>query len=554
MLKPERAVWILAAFYFFFNIGFLSYEYDFDGVVFSLQLEFVKAGTSWPFMLHPHHLLYEPLGYLFWNLLSFVGWKVRSIIALEIFDLVLGSISLAVFARGLQLLEPRKKWLALVCALGLGFCYAYWHFSVEPEVYILSVLFLNLAFYAMLRTGKKVQETGLSNSNKIIFIILLSLLSTMVITGHLVHGLFGIPIIYFAVKTLGGSKGRSKIAPAFWVVICSGVFTGSIYISAFLLNPLTAHKPATMPRQFKNWLLDLAASANNFGYPESYWNASLSAPVLWLKGMAWAFSNQIIQGPGHFFRKLLIVFCLLILAGYFFAFLIALARNRGRGDTNHILILLWLITGAAFSVLWAPGWYEQKMYILPAVWAAVYLGVPDSSASRLRKFLHPALVFSAVSILFLVNFIFEIFPGSIPENNQELKAAYQMREATPRGSVIVISGLPIGYNIGKFYIPYFADRWAFTLDWRLSEPIRGKLFPQNTAIRLEDYARQGRAVYLLSDVLQEKIAEELARRHGLKRQEFDAFWAGYDPKPAADLGDGLKLYLLNVKSAPSTPK
>jgi len=553
MLKPERAVWILAVFYFLLGIIFLSYVYDFDGTVFSLQLEFVKAGTSWPFMLHPHHLIYEPLGYLFWSLLSLAGWKVRSIIALEVFDLVLGSISLAVFARNLQLLDPEKKWLAFICALGLGFSYAYWYLSVEPEVYQLALFFLNLAFYILLRTGRKAQGSRLSNSQTIFLIILLGLLSTMVIMGHLVHGLFGIPLIYFAIKTLGGRKGWSKIAPAFWVMICAGVFTGSIYVLSFWLNPLTVHKPATMPGQFKNWLLDLAASANNFGFPESYWNASLSAPGQWLTGMAWALCKKAVQGEPSIFWKLTIVFCLLVLVFYFISFLIALIKNRGKPDTNHILILLWLITGAAFSALWAPGWYEQKMYLLPAVWTAIYLGIPAGSDS-LKKIIHPVLILSAVSILFLVNFKFEIYPGSILENNQELKVAYQIKEATRPGSLIVISGLPKGYNIGKVYIPYFSDRWVFALDLRLSEPVQGRYFPQNIAVRLEDYARQGRTIYLLSDVLQDRIAEELTKRHGLNKQEFRAFWAGYDPKPAADLGDGLKLYLLNVKSTPSIPK
>ena len=554
MLKPERAVWILAAFYFLLGIRFLSYVYDFDGTAFSLQLEFVKAGTSWPFLLHPHHLVYEPLGYLFWSLLSLAGWKVRSIIALEVFDVVLASISLAVFARNLQLLDPKKKWLAFLCALGLGFSYAYWYLSVEPEVYQLALLFLNLAFYVLLRTGRKAQGSRLSNSQKLLLIIALGLLSTLVITGHLIHGLFGIPVIYFAIKTLGGRKGWSKIAPAFWVVGCAGVFTGSIYFLSFWLNPLTVHKPAKMPGQFKNWFLDLAASANNFGFPESYWNTSLSAPGQWLRGVAWALCKKAVQGEPGIFWKLAIVFCLLVLVCYFISFLVALIKNRGKPDTNHMVILLWLITGAAFSAFWAPGWYEQKMYLLPAVWAAIYLGIPAGSDSRIKKIIHPVLVLSAVAILFLVNFKFEIHPGSIAENNQEWKVARQIKEASRPGSLIVISGLPLGYNIGKVYIPYFSDRWVFALDLRLSEPVRGRYFPQNITVKLKDYARQGRTIYLLSDVLQDQVVEELAKRHGLNKQEFAAFWAGFEPKPVADMGNGLKLYMLNIEVPPLIPK
>jgi hypothetical protein len=546
MIKPERAAWVVALFYFLLNIGFLSSGYNFDGTVFALQLDFVKAGASPAFLLHPHHLLFEPLGYGFWRLLALAGISLRSIDALEVFDLTLGSMGLAFFARALMLVSPQKKWAALLCMLGLGFSYSYWFHSVESEVYSLAVFFLILAFYAMLAMERRVKIEELSLSKKYLLVAMLSLLATLVIMGHLIHGLFGIIVIYFTITRLGRGKGISRAAPAFWVLICTGAPTGLIYLCAFLSWPLAVHKISVMPGQFKSWVLDLAGSANNFGYPESYWQTGWAVPLRWLKGMAWAFFSQAVN-PGHPARKALLIVTLLVLAGYIISFLYILARDRGRSQAGQGLILLWLLTGLGWTMFWAPEWYEQKMYLLPAVWAAIFSGIPPAASGRKRS-AHLAAIGFAVAILFAINSAYDIYPASIPENNRELTVARAIKQATRPGSVIVISGLPKGYNIGKFYIPYFSDRWAFTLDWRLSEPVAGKLFPQNLAARLDEYFQQGRPVYLLSDVLRAPIEEELAKRHQLDPKQFAAFWDRYELMPVADLDLGLKLFLLRPRT------
>ncbi len=96
------------------------------------------------FFFHPHHLLYSPTGWLFWQARRLFGYRGNSELALK----VLNSLAGVVCACGLYCLTLRLtgRLAAAITAAGLLlFNYATWYYSVEVEVYMLALIWLLLA-------------------------------------------------------------------------------------------------------------------------------------------------------------------------------------------------------------------------------------------------------------------------------------------------------------------------------------------------------------------------------------------------------------------------
>lgn len=121
----------------------LSDVHTFDALSYIRDVD-QRAG----FFFHPHHLLYSPTGWLFWQIWRVFGYDGGSELALK----VLNSLVSAACGFGLYRLTlriSRSWWAALTAAGLLLFNYGVWYFSVEVEVYILALVWL-LAALALL--------------------------------------------------------------------------------------------------------------------------------------------------------------------------------------------------------------------------------------------------------------------------------------------------------------------------------------------------------------------------------------------------------------------
>ncbi len=70
---------------------------------------------------------------------------------------------------------------------------------------------------------------------------------------------------------------------------------------------------------------------------------------------------------------------------------------------------------------------------------------------------------------FINNFYSGIRPKTEIQNNRNFLLAEAIREKTDNDSIIVIAGNIKGYLYGKIYIPYFAERNTWILDWILGK-------------------------------------------------------------------------------------
>lgn len=91
------------------------------------------------FFLHPHHLLYSPTGWLFWQSWRLWGYAGTSELPLEVLN-TLAAIACGLGLYSLTLRLTRSLGAALI-ASGIFFCsYANWYFAVEVEVYMLALV------------------------------------------------------------------------------------------------------------------------------------------------------------------------------------------------------------------------------------------------------------------------------------------------------------------------------------------------------------------------------------------------------------------------------
>ena len=137
-LTPEKLIFLFFMLFFIFvpnnDQGYDSYAFLLDA---RDNLEIV----------HPHHLLYNVLRYILFQLavtLNLDGMKVISL-ASSIF----GAVSLAVIFRILK--EKTLPDIALTGTLLMAMVYSFWYYSTSVEVNIVSMMFLILAIYYLLK-------------------------------------------------------------------------------------------------------------------------------------------------------------------------------------------------------------------------------------------------------------------------------------------------------------------------------------------------------------------------------------------------------------------
>ncbi len=103
---------------------------------------------------HPHHLLYNPLGYLVHKLLSLLRPGLSPMISFRLLDTLAGLGGVLVFHQLIRTLW-RREWLAGLTAAGFAFSWGYWSHCINVEVYPVSVFFLVLGFSVAARAVRR---------------------------------------------------------------------------------------------------------------------------------------------------------------------------------------------------------------------------------------------------------------------------------------------------------------------------------------------------------------------------------------------------------------
>lgn len=409
-----------AALYLTFTTKF----YVFEGLARAMPIE---AGR-FPEVFKGNYLLYGFLGWCFHNALRLLGAEPMAVVSLQAMDCLLGAAGVSLFFLTLRRLEVERS-AAAAWAAALAVCLGHWLWSTDAQNYIFSSFVLNLNLHFLVRdaTGARVRPW------------VLGALHALAVTAHIVNGLFGVVVLWH----LRRRYGKQWLEPALEYV--AAVALGAVGAYAFVL--LAFVRPPSAADAL-HWFY----GSLNKGAGGLYWHGryDLYSLKLWLKmtvNIFASFKPEYRRAGGGAAAEALLAAA----RGLLLALALRLAWTRGAlgGARRHSasVCAVWLLVYAAVFVSWEPMTMVYRVSDLPAMLLLLALGAKD------WRWPVPAAL---ACCLAGGNFLAEVYPRSISQNNALLTRMEFLRGATPENAWIATPESQGGGE--ELYIPFFARR------------------------------------------------------------------------------------------------
>ncbi len=415
-----------------FFLAFHSTYYNFDGVACAVAVDLGNPR----YLAHGNHLLYGLAGFAFDRAWRLFGYRGPALLVLQTLDSLLGGATVAAVWRLLARARARPLARIAACA-GLALSQAFWLWSLEAQVYMLSALFLVLAATQALEPSPRPGRLGFWHA--------------MACLGHVGAVMFWPASAYALWRSRAGRRGALACAGA-WTLTLGAAYAAA---GAFFVKP-SGFADARV------WLLGSAALKVDHSFT---WYGGYS----WSGLKDWAvMSSRIFSDSG-----------LLGLGGLALA---ALGAWRSRRGHEVRTVLLWLAGYAVLFTSWQPSIMVYRVVDLPALWILTALGLSAAGPALLGA----AAVF--VAALGVFNWRAAIAPACDPARNAVYEDSLWIGGVTPDDAWIVSSGL---YQV---YAPYFAHRRPLNLRYFDRQP-------QALSARLDALAKAGEPVFVPSSVM-----------------------------------------------------
>jgi hypothetical protein len=282
----------------------------------------------------------------------------------------------------------------------LGLSYIFWFYSVEAEVHMFSLFVISLSLFFLIKGKEKIA----------------SILAGVSLLFHVLNLFFVVSLLLFYFF----KRRKNFIRNTFLSAIIPFISYSSLFLylygkgslkTFFSVNSFSAFSLPNIRSFFFNFL--------------SYGNL---------------FVND---------KKMAFLFLL------FFFFSIIITVKKQKENDFLMIFLFWFLFSFVFHLFWEPQNPELKT---PIIFFFLLFLFPVSDKKRVRILLPLLLIFS----LFITNFPFFKRNSKI-ENNTNYLIAEEIKNNTPKKSIIIIGGFSKGFIMGKIYIPYFARRKVLVL-------------------------------------------------------------------------------------------
>ncbi len=505
-----------------FNLALPCALYNFDGLVFSA---FIRHALYLPFrpeLLHDHHILYGPLGYLTcWPLVA-LGFDpdVRTILAM--LGAVAGAAAAWALYRAVRVLGLCPA-LALPVALLLPLARAFWRFSTDPEVYVFSVLVLLLGvplFVRMLRDEAATPARIWSGA-----------VLGLALGFHLSHVLF-LPAFLYAHLATGRPRRFRALAGAL-----AGAMAFLPYVAKFILFPETNSIAAGL-----RGVLRPAAVAD-----AGYW--SWPAPILEFGAVIGAFTRP--ERPGFGAASAAIGAAIIVWLGA------AILLGRAAGDPERRIrrfLWLWWLPYFAFFSIWDAGNAEFALFQLTPLLLLLGLGARAIGDRTGRANVVTAGAWILVACLGISNTLSTFLPLADPAANRDLAVSRFVTAGSRPDDLIVIVGRGDETDL-KAYLPYFSGREILILDFWFNH----LMFPNDEGERrvrerLRAVAGTGGSVFVTGGVWRDgALGEEFETRHQLPQGYLAGLFGAMQPERAGEGPGSFALYRLTAPAAIAAP-
>jgi hypothetical protein len=468
LAKNQAAIpWLIFIALVALYLAFPTRNYYWDGIAFAQTIE--DANHLNTTLIHPNHLIYNVVGYVFYHLLLALGFSVRAITALQVLNSILSAMAAVVLFVILKQ-TLRSLYLATFLTFLFALSATWWKFSTDGDAYIISVLFLLLSFYLILPDHRSRP-------------FLVAVLFTVSICFHQLAIFFGPVIVAGLLFQEVQVDSKRRVSSVLKFGLLSFVLTSAAYFSCFYV---ATHK------------LDLAAFARwiTSYSPDASFTFNVGDDLRYtLRGHARLFLNgrfNLIKGLVNPFILILIAslaicfcaLCYFVFKNFSRPTLKSLRSLMNNSRTRPLVLLsaMWTVIYLAFLFVWLPHNTFYRLFYLPAL--ILLVGLIASARYDFATYRPTYRLATFTVAMVIANFLFLIFPYSHAEKFPPTRFALEMNKEWPSGTVIF-------YNLensDKSLVRYFAPATTWTL---VDNPIPGMLDNQLNEI----YAR-GSIVWL----------------------------------------------------------
>ena len=431
--------WLLFTALIGIYLSFPTRNYYWDGITFAQTIE---NATQFKSLVHPSHLLYNAVGYVFYHVLLAVGFSLRALTALQILNAFLSGVAAVVLFFTLQL-AFRSLYLASWLTLLFGLSATWWKYSTDADAYIISVLFLLIAFRLILPTAKPRP-------------VVVAVLYSLSMCFHELAIFFGLVIIVGLLYQ--NETTRQKIRSLVLFVLVTLVLTTAVYCYCFYV--------ATQIIDFRSFMRWLTYYSPDASFSFNIWN-DLSYTVrghfrLFLSGRL-----NLLHGLINPIIAVLIALLVIDLALLFYLVFKSyrsytrLSKNPN-GRSLLFVSSLWALIYVAFLFVWLPQNTFYRLFYLPALIILVGL---FARARYPHAAYQPGYRLAALTIaVALANFLFFIFPYSHAEKLPPTRFALEMNTQWPARTIVYYDLENSNNNLFRYFTP--TTKWI-----QLKQPI-----------------------------------------------------------------------------------
>lgn len=413
----------------------------FDAVAYANQIGLAAQTGKLRPLFHPHHLLFNALGFGAWRLARLLGYGGGPLVVNQSLNAVLGAWGVALFYALLRRLQP-VGWMPLALALGLAGSFGWWICATDGRVNMPSSVLMLAAFDGLVRL--RLRPTAGQAA-------LIGLLAGMAVLFHESAGLFGLVGFIGVALTARGQK-RIPLAAAY-----GAAWAGVVVCAYGLVGLLALHLHSA--GEFHHWM-------NAYAERGWWWNFHVLHNLrLDLFGLRHAVFSQPLgraalgQTPlrplGTAALALNWVLYALALFGITASGIMILASlpklRRSADWPLAVICLSWVTLYAVFFTVWCPGAF--------VFWVPVLIPL-----GTLLLLAHPGLrlLGTWVSVFVLLNFLAGILPYLKPVAGVSQRVALDIKAHTPPRSLVAVSGVGDDAQC-EVDIPYFANRPVLSL-------------------------------------------------------------------------------------------
>ncbi len=433
----ERLPLILSAGVLLLYLPLLTKNYYWDGIFFARVIEDARGLDA--SLLHPNHLLYNVVGYLFYKLAQGAGLHLRAVEVLQILNCFFGAASAYVLFRILQDCF-RSVYLSATLTLLFALSATWWKFATDADSYIPSVFFLLVSFYFILPQRRRPRPFVVAGAH-----------AASMLFHQLAIFFFPVALLGIFLQTTSQPTGR-RLANILEYTLAAFLFTFPIFCYSFYL--ITGGLELA---PFVRWLTTFSPE---HGFTFSFWDNLTYT----LRGH----SRLIVGGRLSFLRDLggpfmyaMTAVLLAVAAAFFYRLFrhfgelktaLRVAPEDGRRlRALRLLCGAWIVFYVLFLFFFIPQNTFYRLFYLPAlvVLAGTFLAPYEAAPNHAHRY----RVALFVAMLAVANLTFTAYPYAQVRATPPLALALGLNKSWPKNTVVYFAEWNSDNSLVKYFNP-----------------------------------------------------------------------------------------------------